>query len=95
MIVMAGSGLLLHGDERLAVAAGACVCYRAGDPEAHKFENTGAQDLVIWAFGNRFTHEVALYPDEGVAFVEGSAPDPLSAFTSIRGRRRATRFRRW
>ena len=26
---------------------------------------------MIWAFGNRFHHEVALYPDEDVAFVEG------------------------
>ena len=34
-------------------------------------ENTGAENLVIWAFGNRFAHEVCLYPDEGVAFVEG------------------------
>jgi len=79
LIVMAGSGVLLHGDERVPVAAGACVCYRAGDPDPHAFENTGAQDLVIWAFGNRFTHEVALYPDEGVAFVVGLAAEvPLA-----------------
>src|SRR5262245_3936323 len=82
LIVMAGSGTLLHGEERIAVAPGTCVCYRAGDPEAHTFENTGEQDLVIWAFGNRFTHEVALYPDEGVAFVEGlGAEVPLVGIT--------------
>ena len=34
-------------------------------------ENTGAEDLVIWAFGDRVPHEIAVYPDQGVAFVEG------------------------
>ena len=49
-----------------------CVCYLAGDPEAHTFQNTGrTDDLVIWAFGNRVPHEVCIYPDQGVAFVEG------------------------
>ena len=82
LIVMAGEGVLLHGDERLPVTAGSCVCYRAGDPEAHTFENSGTADLVIWAFGNRFSHEVALYPDEGVAFVEGlGAEVPLASVT--------------
>jgi len=37
LIVMAGNGHLLHGDERIPVAAGACVCYRAGDADAHAF----------------------------------------------------------
>jgi uncharacterized cupin superfamily protein len=51
---------------RLAVAPGDCICYLPGDPEAHAFENTGNEDLVIWAFGNRFRHEVWVYPDQGV-----------------------------
>jgi uncharacterized cupin superfamily protein len=82
LIVTAGRGVLLHGDERVAVETGACVCYRAGDPDAHTFENTGDTDLVIWAFGNRFAHEVAVYPDEGLAFVEGlGAEVPLASVT--------------
>jgi uncharacterized cupin superfamily protein len=75
LIVMAGNGTLHHGDEHLAVAPGDCICYLAGDPEAHAFENTGNEDLVIWAFGNRFRHEVCVYPDQGVAFVEGLGAD--------------------
>ena len=71
LVVMAGSATLLHGDERIPAKAGDAFCYRAGDLEPHAFENTGAEDLVIWAFGNRFAHEVCLYPDQGVAFVEG------------------------
>jgi hypothetical protein len=38
-------------------------------------ENTGNENLVIWAFGNRFRHEVCVYPDQGVAFVEGLGAD--------------------
>jgi uncharacterized cupin superfamily protein len=71
LIVMGGTGQLLHGDERIAVKPGDAFCYLPNDPELHTFENTGAGDLVIWAFGNRFPHEVCLYPDQGVAFVEG------------------------
>ena len=72
---MAGNGVLHHGDEPLPIGPGDCVCYLAGDPEAHAFENTGSEDLVIWAFGNRFRHEVCVYPDQGVAFVEGLGAD--------------------
>ena len=83
LIVMSGTGTRLHGNERIAVAAGSCVCYRAGDPDPHTFENDGSVDLVIWAFGNRFPYEVALYPDEGIAFVEGlGAEVPLAAITA-------------
>jgi uncharacterized cupin superfamily protein len=75
LVVMSGSGTLHHGDARLPATAGDCVCYLPTDPEPHAFENTGTSDLVIWAFGNRFPHEVCLYPDQGVAFVEGLGAD--------------------
>ena len=71
LVVTSGQGTLHHGEERIAAKPGDCFCYLAGDPEPHCFENTGTTDLVIWAFGNRFRHEVCLYPDQGVAFVEG------------------------
>jgi uncharacterized cupin superfamily protein len=78
--VKAGRGTLHHGEERLPVGPGDCVCYLPGDPEPHAFENTGGDDLVIWAFGNRFRHEVCVYPDQGVAFVEAlSAEVPLAS----------------
>jgi len=71
---------LHHGGERIAVSAGDCFCYLPEDPEAHNFQDTGTEDLVIWAFGNRFPYEVALYPDQGVAFVEGLGVDvPLDS----------------
>ncbi len=80
LVVMSGTGMLLHGDSRVPATPGDAFCYTPDDPELHTFENTGTADLVIWAFGNRFTHEVCLYPDEGVAFVEGlGAEIPLAA----------------
>ena len=80
LIVMAGQGALHHGPQRIQMVAGECVCYLPEDPEAHNFENTGQTDLVVWAFGNRFSYEVALYPDQGTAFVEGLGKDvPLEA----------------
>ena len=82
LIVISGEGTLHHGEQRIPVSVGDCVCYLPEDPEAHTFENTGKADLVIWAFGNRFPHEIALYPDQGVAFVEGLGADvPLDAGT--------------
>jgi len=80
LIVMSGEGILHHGDERIPVGPGDCVCYLPSDPEAHCFENRGSADLVVWSFGNRFNHEVALYPDHGVAFVEALGADvPLAS----------------
>src|SRR5215471_1273979 len=84
LIVMAGKGTLHHGHERVAVETGDAICYLPGDEEAHTFENTGGgEDLVIWAFGNRFRHEVCIYPDQGVAFVEGLGADvPLASIVT-------------
>jgi uncharacterized cupin superfamily protein len=82
LIVMAGEGMLHHGNERIPISPGDCVCYLPEDSEAHNFENTGTTDLVVWAFGNRFPYEVALYPDHGLAFVEGLGADvPLDVGT--------------
>lgn len=80
LLVHSGTGVLLHGEERIPVRAGDAFCYVAGDPEAHTFENTSLEEtLVIWAFGNRFPHEVCEYPEEGLAFVEGlNAEVPLN-----------------
>ncbi len=71
LVVMAGSGTLLHGDERVPCGPGDAFLYLPGDAAVHSFENTGTAPLVIWAFGDRHPHEVCEYPDQGVAFVEG------------------------
>ena len=75
LVVMAGTGTLHHGDERVPCGPGDVYLYLPGDPAPHAFENTGTADLVIWAFGDRHPHEVCEYPDQGVAFVEGLGAD--------------------
>lgn len=75
LVVMSGTGTLHHGDTRVPCGPGDAFCYLPADPAIHSFENTGTEDLVIWAFGDRHAHEVCLYPDQGVAFVEGLGAD--------------------
>jgi uncharacterized cupin superfamily protein len=80
ILVLAGEGTLLHGDRRFAVRAMDCVLYLPTDDAAHTFENTGQSDLVIAAYGDRLAHEICLYPEEGLAFVERFGCDvPLSS----------------
>lgn len=75
LFVMEGKGLLLHGDEHVQVNAGDAFCYLPGDAEAHAFENTGDDDLIIWAFGDRLPHEVCVYPEQNTVFIEGLGAD--------------------
>ncbi len=75
VLVLSGEGVLLHGSERIPVRPMDCVAHLPSDPAAHCFENTGVTDLVILACGNRLAHEVCLYPEKGLAFVEGLGAD--------------------
>ena len=89
-MVVRGEGTLIHGDERIIVRSGDFVSYAAGSAEAHTLENTGAAVLEVWAFGDRVPHEVCVYPDEGVAYVEalgGDVPlDDVEAWATLAGR---------
>ncbi len=75
ILILSGEGVLLHGSERIPVRPMDCVAHLPSDPAAHCFENTGTDDLVILACGNRCRHEVCLYPGKGLAFVEGLGTD--------------------
>lgn len=80
LIVKQGSGLLHHGNKSIEVSAGDCFCYLPGDVEAHMFENHGSEEFVIWAIRDRHPHEVCIYPEQNIAFVEGLGADvPLGA----------------
>src|SRR5262249_59129580 len=72
------------------VGCGGFVGYQAGNGVAHTLENTGAAVLEVWAFGDRVPHEVCVYPDEGVAYVEalgGDVPlDDVEAWATLAGR---------
>jgi len=72
--------LILSGDRRLSVRSMDCVLYLPTDGTAHTFENTGETDLVLAAFGDRLAHEICLYPEKGLAFIERLGGDvPLAS----------------
>ena len=75
LIVMRGVGILHHGSEAIECGPGDCFCYLPVDEEAHCFENTGTEELEIWAIGDRVPHEVCIYPEQNIAFVEGLGAD--------------------
>jgi uncharacterized cupin superfamily protein len=80
ILILSGEGTLLHGDRRLSVRSMDCVLYLPTDGTAHTFENTGETDLVLAAFGDRLAHEICLYPEKGLAFIERLGGDvPLAS----------------
>jgi uncharacterized cupin superfamily protein len=80
IMVLSGQGTLLHADRRFPVRAMDCVLYLPTGSAAHTLENTGETDLVIAAFGNRLDHEICVYPEKGLVFVERLGGDvPLSS----------------
>jgi uncharacterized cupin superfamily protein len=69
-LILCGSGLLRHAEREVPVRAGDFILYRAGDPAAHAFVNTGDGPLELIATGNRVPHEVCEYPERGTVYIE-------------------------
>lgn len=69
-LILNGTGILRHGDRQVPVKPGDFIVYRAGDPAAHSFINTGTEPLEFIATGNRVAYEVCEYPEDGTVYVE-------------------------
>jgi len=69
-MILKGSGTLRHGDRDVPVKTGDFILYKAGDPAAHTFVNTGSEPMEYLATGNRVSYEVCEYPDDGTVYVE-------------------------
>jgi len=69
-LILSGTGTLRHDDRSVAVKKGDFVLYLAGEPAAHTFVNDGTEPLEYLATGNRVSHEVCEYPEEGTVYVE-------------------------
>jgi len=69
-LILKGHGTLRHGDRDVPVKAGDFILYPAGDPAAHTFVNTGREPMEYLATGNRVSHEVCEYPEDGTVYVE-------------------------
>jgi len=69
-LILKGTGTLRHGDRSVAVKPGDFILYPAGDPVPHTFVNTGTEPMEYVASGNRVSHEVCEYPEDGTVYVE-------------------------
>ena len=69
-LILEGRGTLRHGTEDVPVGPGDFIYYPAGDPVPHTFVNTGGAPLEYIATGNRVSHEVCEYPEDGTIYVE-------------------------
>jgi uncharacterized cupin superfamily protein len=69
-LILSGSGTLRHGERDVPVKTGDFILYRAGDPVPHTFVNSGPETMEYLATGNRVSHEVCEYPEEGTVYVE-------------------------
>ncbi len=69
-LILRGHGVLRHGDRRIPVSPGDFILYKAADPDAHTFVNESDEPLEFIATGNRLSHEVCEYPEEGTVLVE-------------------------
>ena len=70
-LILEGEGTLRHGVRDVPVKAGDFILYLAGDPDPHTFVNDGSAPLVYLASGNRVSHEVCEYPEDGTVYIEG------------------------
>jgi len=69
-LILKGSGTLRHGEREVPVKTGDFILYPAGDPAAHTFVNSGSEPMEYLATGNRVSHEVCEYPEDGTVYVE-------------------------
>ena len=69
-VVLAGSGTLRLGDERIAVRAGHVVARPAGTGVAHSFWG-GDEPLTVLAYGPSDPRDVCFYPDSNKLLVAG------------------------
>ena len=75
LYVLAGTGELRIGNDKVPVRAGDYAAFPAGPENAHTLTNTGNVPLQYLSFSNQNTTDVIGYPDsKKLAF--GAMPDP-------------------
>jgi uncharacterized cupin superfamily protein len=62
-LIVSGTGMIRHGDDRSAIGAGDCLMCPPG--EAHQIVNDGDTDLVYYVVANHAAVDVWRYPDSG------------------------------
>lgn len=66
VIVIAGELVLVTDDGEETLGPGDCVCFKAGDPNAHHLQNRGQEPAVYFDIGGRDAWDVSHFPDIGL-----------------------------
>jgi len=75
LYILAGTGELRLGKEKVSVRPGDYAAFPAGPDNAHTLTNTGTQPLQYLSFSNTNTTDIVGYPDSK-KFAIGAMPDP-------------------
>jgi uncharacterized cupin superfamily protein len=75
LYILAGSGELRIGKNRVPVRQGDYIAFPAGPDHAHSLTNSGKQPLQYLSFSNQNTTDIVGYPDSK-KFAFGAIPDP-------------------
>jgi uncharacterized cupin superfamily protein len=70
LFMLTGEAILLFGDEEIPVSVGDHIWFRAGDENAHHFENRSDSACSYLVYGERKADDVVLYPIAGVMMVK-------------------------
>ena len=65
VIVICGELMLVTDDGEELLGPGDCVGFKAGDPNAHHFQNRSEQIAVYYDVGGRDPYDVSTFPDMG------------------------------
>jgi len=66
VVVIAGELTLVTDDGEEVLGPGDCVAFKAGDPNAHHFQNRGTENAIYFDIGGREVLDVSTFPDEGL-----------------------------
>jgi uncharacterized cupin superfamily protein len=66
VIVISGELVLVTDDGEESLRAGDCVCFRAGDRNAHHMQNRSSEAAVYYDIGGRDAWDVSTFPDIGL-----------------------------
>ena len=66
VIVVSGELVLVTDDGEETLRAGDCVCFKAGEPNAHHLQNRSDSPAIFFDIGGRDTWDVSHFPDIGL-----------------------------
>lgn len=78
--VLEGEAILVDEDGETAMGPGTCAAFKAGDPNAHCFQNRSDADVVLLTVGTRSDEDECHYPDIDMFANSGRYTNPIGVF---------------